>query len=207
MTLQLFTLITQDDGFLPLETALMTLDTSIRKVVVALMEKDAGDVNDRPLLKNTIAKNSSKIRIYLRDNDEEHGMNVACHEALIKHCKCDRIVYMNLFALGDFNFVVKSCYCTQLIVIAVGNGRNIQDSHIPLGLLSDLLIVIAAEDIKKKSRIGSGIINYKSARTAVVNKKNFTHDLVLIFDISLVEHNETNKQTKEKKIHCRMQWN
>ena len=134
-------------------------------------------------------------------------MSVACHEALIKHCKCSRIVYMNLFALDDFNFVVKSCYCTHLIVIAVGNGRNIQDSHIPLGLLSDALIVIAAEDVKKKSRRGSGIINYQSARTAVVNKKNFTHDLVRVFDLSLVEHNETNKQSIEKTIHCRRQSN
>ena len=135
MNSQLFITMTQDDGILPLQTALMNLDAFLRKVISALKENERGDVDSRPLFKNTVAKNSRQISIYLKDDGEQYGMNLETYETLMNHSKRDRIVFKNLLASGNFHFEGKNTYSTKMIVITVGNDRDINDSHIPLNLL------------------------------------------------------------------------
>ena len=195
MNSQLFITMTQDDGILPLQTALMNLDAFLRKVISALKENERGDVDSRPLFKNTVAKNSRQISIYLKDDGEQYGMNLETYETLMNHSKRDRIVFKNLLASGNFHFEGKNTYSTKMIVITVGNDRDINDSHIPMNLLPEVPILIDTESKKRKISRGPGIKNYKSARTAVVNSKKLTEDLVRHIDQSLLEYNEIKKKT------------
>ena len=185
----------QDDGILSLQTALMNLDTFLREVIKALKENERDALDSRPLFKNSVAKNSRQISIYLKDDGEQYGMNLETYEALMNHSKRNRIVFKNLLASGNFHFEGKNTYFTKMIVITVGNNRDIHDSHIPLSLLPEAPIAIDVECKKRKVSRGPGVKNYKSARTAVVNSKKLTEDLVRVIDESLLEYNEIKKKT------------
>ena len=188
-------MMTQDNEILTLEAALMCMKSFLRDIIAAIKVNDYGDVEVEPLFKNTVAKSSRKISVYLKDDGEAYGMNIAIYEALMNYSRSERLKFKNLLVSGDFHFEGKNSYSKKMIVITVGNGNNIPDSHIPSKWLPDIPDIIEVGSRKRKVFRGPGIKSYKSARTAVVNSKKLTEKLVSVIDELLVDYNEIKKKS------------
>ena len=58
-------------------------------------------------------------------------MTAQLYESLMMYNKANRVKFKNLFDLDKFSFKERSEYKSILIVITVGNGKDIISSHIP----------------------------------------------------------------------------
>ena len=85
----------------------------------------------REKFKHTVATATSKISLYLKKECEQFGMTMQLYESLMIYNKANRVKFKNLLDLGKFSFEGRSEYKSILLVITVGNGKDIISSHIP----------------------------------------------------------------------------
>ena len=82
-------------------------------------------------LENIIEKSSRKINVMLQAEGENFGMTQAIYDNLMIYARSNRLEYKNLLAMGDFYFEGRSNYFKIMIVVTIGNGIDVNNSHIP----------------------------------------------------------------------------
>ena len=120
--------------------------------------------------------------------------------------KANRVKFKNLLDLGKFSFEGRSEYKSILLIVTVGNGKDILSSHIPKQWLPHVneemkegFIEENNQEIvgcKRKATVrGPGSKNFKSTKTAAVLSKALSDKILKIIDAE-VAYYQVNKRNK-----------
>ena len=73
----------------------------------------------------SIAAATGKISIFLERECEDFGMSKQLYNSLMTYNKSNRVKFKSIMESGCFYFEGRNDYSIKLIVISVGNGRDI----------------------------------------------------------------------------------
>ena len=149
----------------------------LQRIIICLSSE-----NYKDKFRNTIALTTQKISLHLRQECEEFGINLKLYECLMTYNKANRVKFKNLLDLGKFSFEGRSEYKSILLVVTVGNGKDVLSSHIPKQWLQQVDEKMKKEMIeefnqetvgsKRKAAVrGPGSKNFKSTKSATVLSK------------------------------------
>ena len=134
----------------------------------------------------------------LQAEGENFGMTQAIYDKLVIYARNNRLEYKNLLALGDFYFEERSNYFKMMIVVTVGNGVDINNSHVPAKWLPEVLPEITPENLvgqKRKVYRGPGTKEFKSARVVTVTSKLLTEKIEKVINDTLIGYSISKQQT------------
>ena len=157
-----------------------------------------GSLDSGHVFKNIIAKSSRKINVMLQAEGENFGMTQAIYDKLVIYARNNRLEYKNLLALGDFYFEERSNYFKMMIVVTVGNGVDINNSHVPAKWLPEVLPEITPENLvgqKRKVYRGPGTKEFKSASVVTVSSKLLTENIEKVINDTLIGYSISKQQT------------
>ena len=137
-------------------------------------------------------------------------MTPQLYESLMTYNKANRVKFKSLLDLGKFSFEGRSEYKSILLVITVGNGKDIISSHIPSQWMQhvDEEVKKAIEDIdeevvgSKEAVRGPGCKDFKSSKTAAVLSRSLADAVLKVINDSLGEY-QINK--RKEIIECLIQ--
>ena len=175
-----------------------------RRIQICLSSEDFKDK-----FRNTISIMTQKISLHLRQECEEFGMNLKIHGCLMAYNKANRVKFKYLLDPSQFSFEGRSEYNSILLVVTVGNGKDVLSSHIPEEWLQKVdeevkekMIEENNQEIvgsKRKVKVrGPGSKDFKSVKTAAVLSKPLLDKVLKIISAEVGEYqvNKRNETTE-----------
>jgi hypothetical protein len=123
-----------------------------------------------------VAPLTGVITLLLKAECEEYGMSKELYTKVMKYSRKFPQKYRVILEMGNFYFEGTAYGTNKKIVLSVGDGNTISESHIPLSFLPEVIAEIGGK--RKASQRGPGKDSYKSARACVLTSQQLSQPII-----------------------------